>query len=39
MEPGNSKRAWILNKPDRVALIATIVTILVVNAVMLVILF
>lgn len=39
MEPANSKRAWILDKADRTTLIAVIVTILVVNAVMLLILF
>lgn len=39
MEPANSKRARILDRPDLATAIAVIIVILVVNAVMLLILF
>lgn len=39
MEPFNSKRARILDKPDLITAIATAIAILVVNAALLIILF
>ncbi len=39
MEPINSKRARILDKPDLITAIAVAITILVINAVLLIILF
>lgn len=39
MEPITSKRARILNKPDLITAIAVAITILVINAVLLIILF
>ena len=39
MEPANSKRARILNKPDLITLIVVLIIVLVVNAVTLIVVF
>jgi len=39
MEPTNTKRARILNKPDLITAIAVIIVVLIVNALMLLVLF
>jgi hypothetical protein len=39
MEPANSKRARILNKPDLITLIVVLMIVLVVNAITLIVVF
>ena len=39
MEPTDSKRARILNKPDLITLIAVLIIVLVVNAITLIVVF